>query len=80
MANFASRGLDPGSTDASLARQIAEIYLTLFARKPTLREQRLGISLIRRVLSANPGPQAWDRAWRQYCQVLLCTNELIYLN
>ncbi|MEE3373138.1 MAG: DUF1549 and DUF1553 domain-containing protein [Planctomycetota bacterium] len=80
MANFASRGLDPGSTDASLARQIGEIYLTLFARKPTLREQRLGISLIRRVLSANSGPQGWDRAWRQYCQVLLCTNELIYLN
>ena len=80
MANSASRGLDRASSDAELARRIGELYLALYSRKPTLQEQRLGISLIRRVLTANHGPQAWNRAWQQYCQVLLCTNELIYLN
>ena len=83
MATAASRGLTPSSSDAAVRRNITELYLTLFARKPQPQEQRLGISLLRRAFAnavRTQGDQAWHHAWQQYCQVLLCTNELIYLN
>ena len=83
MASAASRGLNPASSDAALAARLSQLYLSLFAREPTPQEQRLGIALLRRaVATAAPAQrqQAWHHAWQQYCQVLLCTNELIYLN
>lgn len=83
MASAASRGLNPASSDAALVARLSQLYLSLFAREPTPQEQRLGIALLRRaVATAAPDQrqQAWHHAWQQYCQVLLCTNELIYLN
>jgi hypothetical protein len=83
MATAASRGLSPASSDAAIARNIRELYLTLFSREPVAQEERLGITLLRRTFAnalRNHGDQAWHHAWQQYCQVLLCTNELIYLN
>jgi hypothetical protein len=83
MATAASRGLSPASSDAAIARNITELYLTLFSREPDPQEESLGITLLRRAFAnalRNHGDQAWHHAWQQYCQVLLCTNELIYLN
>ena len=83
MAERASRGLAYDSSDAELAGTIDHLYLSLFARTATRKEQTLGIELIRRQVAAAPNNHkltAFKSAWQQYCQVLLCTNELIYLN
>ena len=83
MATAASRGLSPASSDTSLGGNITDLYLTLFARKPQPQEQLLGISLLRRAFAnalRDRREDPWHHAWQQYCQVLLCTNELIYLN
>ena len=37
-------------------------------------EMVIGLEL----LAAGPGPS--ERAWQEYCQVLLCANELVYVD
>ena len=83
MAEFASDGLTPASSDEDLATNIDRLYKRLYARAATPREVQLGVGMFRQRLAKASGEErqaAFVDAWQQYCQVLLCTNELIYLN
>jgi hypothetical protein len=50
------------------------LYRRLYARPPKPEEAALGLEVVR-----NAGPDA-AAAWEQYCQVLLCANEFIYVD
>ena len=83
MAAVASQGLTPNSTDQEFSTSIQQLYERLYARPATPLELELGIGMLRNHWSHTSGDQRQDafvEAWQQYCQVLLCTNELIYLN
>ena len=83
MAAVASQGLTPHSTDQEFSTSIQQLYERLYARPATPLELELGIGMLRNHWSHTSGDQRQDafvEAWQQYCQVLLCTNELIYLN
>jgi hypothetical protein len=50
--------------------RVRQAYRLLFGREPTADEQALG-----------EGPAAGGGTdWEAYCQVLLCLNELIYVD
>jgi len=55
--------------------RIRRAYLLLYGRPPEAEEIAVGRSLLAKFRAA--GPDA--RAWAAYCQVLLCSNEFIYL-
>ena len=83
LASQASRGLTPDTSDREFSSNIQRLYETLFARQATSQEVQLGITMLRQHwegVSNAQRPAAFTAAWQQYCQVLLCTNELIYLN
>jgi len=58
---------DAGAGDEA---KIRRAYRLLFGRQPTAAELRLGVDF------ARSGPQAWPR----YAQVLLSSNEFLYVN
>ena len=58
------------------AARIRQAYLVLFARPPEPDEIAVGLSALAK-LRAN-GPD--ERAWAAYCQVLVCSNEFIYID
>jgi hypothetical protein len=71
-----------GDTD-----RIQATYLLLYGRPPTIGETRLGRAFLARarhaVLTSASQAAMPDRdlqAWDQYCQVLLCANEFIYVD
>jgi mono/diheme cytochrome c family protein len=66
-AALASR-LQVGGDDAA---RMHKIYQSLFYRQPTPEELRLGLDYLRKA-----GGQAWER----YAQVLLTSNEFLYVN
>jgi hypothetical protein len=51
--------------------RITWLYQTLFSRLPTPEEQSVAQNFITR-----KGPIAWD----EYCHVLLCSNEFVYVD
>jgi mono/diheme cytochrome c family protein len=68
----------------ALARRVLELaqdsrqriegaYLLLFGRPPSLDETTIGQAFL-----DNGG--SGERAWEEYCQVLLCANEFIYVD
>ena len=61
--------------DATDARRIARAYPILFGRPPTPDEVEAGIKFLANAKAEVSPRQAWER----YAQVLLCTNELIYV-
>ncbi len=63
---LAGRILREGPPDN--AGKIERVYLLLFGRPPSAREREIGLQAV------NEG------AWAEYCQVLLCTNEFIYVD
>jgi hypothetical protein len=51
------------------------LYQWLFARPPKDREIEIGLA----ALSQARDIASTELAWQQYCQVLLCTNEFVYV-
>ena len=67
---------DPAPSDAD---RIRRAFLRLFGREATEREVQIGLDFL-----AGDGPSGEDRGtptkWEQYAQVLLGTNEFLYLD
>jgi hypothetical protein len=59
--------------DLTNEQRIANAYELLYGRPPTAGEISLGAAFLAKH-SGTPD------AWREYCQVLLCANELIYVD
>jgi hypothetical protein len=57
--------------------KVNRLYRLFFGRPPGDAESRIGLAFLARARAAEKTPQA---AWREYCQVLLCTNEFIYVD
>jgi hypothetical protein len=49
----------------------------LYGRLPTEQEAKVGSAFLAQV--TGPGAAA-DAAWDEYCQILLCANEFIYVD
>ena len=71
---LASRLASAGLPDD--ASRIRRAYLLLFARPPEPDETALGLSALAKLRSSGPD----ERAWAAYCQVLLCSNEFLYVD
>jgi hypothetical protein len=56
--------------------KIRRLYVLLFGRLPSDPEVRIGLNLLARTGKA----EETERMWEEYCQVLLCTNEFVYLD
>jgi hypothetical protein len=73
--------LDQTQTLAKRVRSLAQedrpriegAYLLLFGRPPSQQELQVGIEFLAQASGV-------ERAWEEYCQVLLCTNEFIYVD
>ena len=63
--------------EQTTAQRIAQAYELLYGRPPTQAEIEVGTAFLDRHTG---NPEALRQAWEQYCQVLLCANELIYLD
>jgi hypothetical protein len=48
-------------------------YELLYGRRPLAEEERIGLEFL-------GGVGAAERGWEEYCQVLLCANEFIYMD
>ena len=57
---------------AAADSKIRHLFRLIFGRFPTPPEIEIGQELLRQVAI----PNAWDR----YCQLLLCTNEFLYVD
>jgi hypothetical protein len=53
---------------------IDRVYRLLYSRPPTAAEIRIGSKLLQQAGGSTPA------AWEQYCQVLLCANEFVYVD
>jgi hypothetical protein len=59
------------------AGKVARVYVLLFGRPPSERETQIGLATLARDReSTKDGALAWE----EYCQVLLCTNEFLYID
>jgi hypothetical protein len=78
---LARRILADGSSDD--ARRIGHAYELLFGRPPSEAEINIGQRLLGQPL-ADTGSRAEANArlsaWAEYCQVLLCANEFVYVD
>jgi hypothetical protein len=54
------------------AQKIGRAYVLLYGRPATAEEEKIGLALL--------GPAANETAWAEYCQVLLCANEFVYVD
>jgi hypothetical protein len=59
------------------AERIRTTYLMLFGRPPGAEEIEIGQAFLAR---ARRSAKTTKAAWEEYCQVLLCTNEFIYVD
>src|SRR5947208_394659 len=57
--------------------KIERLYQLLYGRPPTAQEMEVGLAA---VASTSSDASAIADAWDQYCQVLLCANEFIYVD
>jgi hypothetical protein len=71
---LAQRILREGSTQD--AEKVERLYVLLFGRAPSKRETQVGLVALTRAM----GIGGADEAWEEYCQVLLSTNEFIYVD
>ena len=83
----------PGLTDP---QRIAWLYERLYSRPVTVRETQIGLAYLQKVrgeglrqtalttqkgdMAAGKGGDRELNAWVDYCSILLCTNELIYVD
>jgi hypothetical protein len=67
--------------DVELGQSIDQAYLIALARRPTdVERQRMTGFIARQAESYGKTPQARDQALTDFCQVLLCLNEFIYVD
>jgi hypothetical protein len=71
---LAQRVLREGPADD--AGKVGRLYVLLFGRPPSERETEIGLAALRRAA----GAAGTEKAWEEYCQVLLCANEFIYID
>ena len=57
--------------------KIEWLYQLLYGRPPGEDEIKIGRAAI---ASASSGSDSTPEAWHQYCQVLLCANEFVYVD
>ena len=57
--------------------KIEWLYQLLYSRPPGEDEIKIGLAAIS---SASSGSGSTWEAWEQYCQVLLCANEFVYVD
>jgi hypothetical protein len=67
---LAARLLGEGGPGAD---RIAQLYRLVLARDPTAKEREIAA----RLLAADDGEL---NPWHRYCQILLCTNEFLYID
>ena len=63
--------------DRTNEQRITQAYELLYGRVPRAAELALGLAFVHKHAGADSAQHA---AWQEYCQVLLCANELIYLD
>jgi hypothetical protein len=61
---------------AAEEEKIRRLYVLLFGRPPMEKEIQIG----RAALARGRGAGSEEAAWQEYCQVLLCTNEFVYVD
>jgi hypothetical protein len=71
---LAQRVLREGPADDT--GKVGRLYVLLFGRPPSEPETRIGLAALRRAVRAT----GMEKAWEEYCQVLLCANEFIYID
>jgi hypothetical protein len=79
-ARLAQRAERAAATDPE---RIDQLHQWLFGRPASAEEQELAHSLLNewRQSAADTKTQERDqRAWREYCQVLLCSNEFVFID
>jgi len=67
-----------GEGPAEPTARVQRAYGLLYGRPPTAAELRIGLQFVSRAAGAKP--EAEQQAWEQYCQVLLCANEFIFVD
>jgi hypothetical protein len=61
--------------------RLQRLYERLYGRPPSSREIKLGRQALAQVRESEPDKiKAEGLAWQQYCQVLLCANEFVYVD
>jgi hypothetical protein len=75
---LAARALEQPGDDAA---RIDWLYRALFSRPATPRETEIGQRALARARAATAGEAtSAELPWESYCQVLLCTNEFMYVD
>jgi hypothetical protein len=69
-ARLLARRIMAGS--GTVGEKIGRVYVLLYGRPATEEETDIGVSLL--------GPTATEASWAEYCQVLLCANEFVYVD
>jgi hypothetical protein len=59
---------------------IAEAYRIALGRRPSEAEQERMTAFVRRQAESYGAPQGQERAMTDFCQILLCLNEFIYID
>lgn len=68
-------------TPAELGQAIDQAYLHALSRRPTESErERMQSFIERQAASYGSTPQARDQAFVDFCQIVLCLNEFIYVD
>src|SRR5262249_32917478 len=76
---FAQR-VQPKTADA-VPQAIEQACLIALARRPTSNERdRMARFIDNQAKSYAPNAQAQNLAWADFCQVLLCSNEFVYVD
>jgi hypothetical protein len=78
--NFARRLM--GSSEQSLEQAVRTGYLTALGRQPSKAELREAVAFIeqqRESYRADANPDGPELALADFCQVLMCLNEFVYV-
>ena len=67
-----------GAATATSRARIDRLYRLLYGRPPTQREVEIGLAALTRW--SGGAAATTPAAWEQYCQVLLCANEFMYVD
>jgi len=66
---------------ADLNQTVADAYLTALGRQPTAQEQERMLSFLNtQAATYGKNPRALEQALADCCQVLLCSNEFVYVD
>jgi hypothetical protein len=72
-----AQALFPGLTGATPEARIAEAYRVLYGRPPTAAETQAGVAFVQAATESSGALPA--AAWEQYAQVLLSSNEFLFV-